>query len=186
MEFPAIAADDVEAVTYRIDERDDIVFVSESWGRFAVANGAAGLATGVLGRLLWDFVGEMTTRQLYENLVDRGRTAAFTYRCDAPECRRFMHMTLRPSGRRGVEFDSVTLRTEARRPIVLAPAPAGPADRLLCMCSWCKRVDVHGAWEEIETAVQRLAVFDAGAPPAVTHAMCADCQARILAEIAGP
>lgn len=188
MTQPNLSPDAAAApVTYRIDERDDIVFVSDSWAPFALDNDAPGLATGVLGRSLWDFVSEMTTRHLYQDLVARvrsGRTAAFTYRCDAPGRRRFMHMTMRPSGRRGVEFDSVTVRTEARPTMALVSAPSGAA-RLLRICSWCKRVDVDGGWEEIELALPRLSVFAASTPTAVTHAICADCQARMLAEIDG-
>lgn len=188
MGLPSIAAEGVERVSYRLDDRDDIVFVSDSWGPFATANGAPGLAAGVLGHSLWDFVGEITTRQLYRDLIARvrtGRTAAFDYRCDAPERRRFMHMTMRPCDRHGVEFESVTLRTEGRRPVAIAARSADPAQRLLRICSWCKRVDVGRAWDDIETAVSRLGLFAAGAPPALTHAICAPCQARMLAEIDG-
>jgi hypothetical protein len=188
MGLPAMAAEDVGRVTYRIDDRDDIEFVSDSWVPFATANGAPELAAGVVGRSLWDFVSGMTTRQIYQDLIARvrtGRTASFAYRCDAPDRRRFMHMMLRPTDRRGVDFDSVTLRIEARRPIAIAARIPDSAQRLLQVCSWCKRVDVHGTWQEIEAAAQRLDVFDAAASPALTHAICPDCQARMLAEIGG-
>jgi hypothetical protein len=186
MGFPATAAEAVERVTYRINDRDHIEFVSDAWVPFATANGAPELVA-VVGRSLWDFVSEMTTRQIYQDLIARvrtGRTASFPYRCDAPERRRFMHMMVRPAGRRGVEFDSVTLRIEERRPIAVSRT-ADSAHRLLRVCSWCKRVDVHGTWHEIEAAVELLGVFAAGAPPALTHAICSDCQARMLAEIGG-
>jgi len=188
MGFPAIAAEDASRVTYRIDVRDDIEFVSDSWVPFATANGAPELAAGVVGRSLWDFVSEMTTRQIYRDLIARvrsGRTASFAYRCDAPERRRFMHMTLRPTGFGGVQFDSVTIRIETRRPIAIAARTPDSADWLLRVCSWCRRVDVHGTWQEIEVAVQGLVVFAASAPPVLTHAICPDCQARMLAEIGG-
>jgi hypothetical protein len=182
------ASENLERLTYRIDDCDDIQFVSDSWARFATANGAPELAEGVVGRSLWDFVSDMTTRQIYQDLIGRvrtGRTASFAYRCDAPERRRFMHMMLRPTGRRGVEFDSVTLRIEPRRPVAVAARTPDPAQRLLRVCSWCKRVDVHGAWQQIEAAVESLLVFAAAAPPALTHAICPDCHARMLAEIGG-
>ena len=83
---------------YRIDHRDEIVFVSDSWERFAAANcGAPALAGGVVGHLAL----ELRRRDHYATALqgprragtDR-RTATFAYRCDAPERRRFMHMTM--------------------------------------------------------------------------------------------
>ena len=182
---PLAIAAKPERISYRIDHRDEIVFVSESWAPFAAANGAPGLQDGVVGRPLWDFVRDLTTCHLYADLIARvrsGRTAAFPYRCDAPERRRFMLMTMRPNGKRGVEFDSVTLRTEGRARIALV---GGRSDtgQLLRICSWCKQVNVHGRWAEIEVAVEQLGVFADSATPEVTHAICESCEALLLTEI---
>jgi hypothetical protein len=96
-----------------------------------------------------------------------------------------MHMMLRRAGRRGVEFDSVMVRIEDRLPVKIAVRTFDPAQQLLTVCGWCKRVDVHGRWQEIEAAIESLVVFAAEAVPAVTHGICLDCEARMVAEIGG-
>ena len=178
----------LECIRYQIDGRDAITSVSDSWAPFARANGAAALAEGALGRSLWEFVSEVTTEHLYRNLVTRvraGHTVTFPYRCDAPALRRFMQMTMTPGPHEVVAFESVTLRTESRPPVNFVTQPDLRTDRLLRMCSWCKRVDVNGDWEEIERAVERLGLFGGRQVSEVTHSICPDCIERMTGDAAG-
>lgn len=111
-------------LTYRIDRGDVIAAVDDAWAPFARANEAPHLAD-VLGRPLWDYVSDDTTRQVYRDLLARvraGHDVTFPYRCDAPALRRFMRMTMRPAPERGVVFESDVIRTEAR------PVPRSPSN----------------------------------------------------------
>jgi hypothetical protein len=175
----------MEPVSYQIDSHDDVRRVSDSWAAFAVANGAPHLAADVVGHSLWEFVSDVTTRQVYQDLLVRvrgGRTVTFSYRCDSPSLRRFMQMTMTPRAQNGVGFDSLTLRTESRVPPMLAVPPTSQSNTLLRGCSWCKRVAVGDDWVEVELAVERLGLFGDGAPSAITHGMCPPCFARIMDE----
>ena len=172
-----------ERLTYLIDRRDVITAVSEGWAPFARANGAPRLED-VLGRSLWDYVVDDTTRQMYRDLSARvrdGHQVAFPYRCDAPSLRRFMRMTMRQAPDRGVVFDSVVERTEARprAPLVSGPPP-GSSGVIVRVCSWCRRVHVRETWQEVEAAVEALGLFAGGPEPALSHGMCEDCYARIM------
>lgn len=174
-------------VTYHIDRLDVLTDVGHAWAEFATSNGAPKLAAGVVGRSMWEFVVDETTRQVYRDLLVRvrlGRAVRFEYRCDAPAARRFMQMTMAPRGQFGVSFDSLTLKTEAR-PEVPVGSGAAPGDGLLRVCSWCKRVDVAGEWDELEVAVSRLALFATSRAPTITHAMCPECLATMMKEIDG-
>jgi hypothetical protein len=118
----------MEPVSYQIDSHDDVRSVSDSWTVFAVSNGASHLAAHVVGHSLWEFVSDVTTRQVYLDLLARvrgGRTVTFSYRCDSPSLRRFMRMTMTPRAQNWVGFDSLTLRTESRVPPMLAVAHGG-------------------------------------------------------------
>jgi hypothetical protein len=54
----------------RLNDWDEIVFVNEAWGPFPIANGNARLDTAeVLGRPLWEFISDPTTRQLYRDIL---------------------------------------------------------------------------------------------------------------------
>ena len=48
------------------------------------------------------------------------------------------------------------------------------------MCSWCKRVDVEGAWSDVEAAVQRLRLFELTSLPQITHGICEPCLGGML------
>ncbi|MDQ3171420.1 MAG: hypothetical protein M3Q55_14895 [Acidobacteriota bacterium] len=167
---------------YRIDRGDVIADTNDAWAHFAQANQAPQLSD-VLGQSLWDHVSDNTTRQIYRDLIARvraGHEVTFPYRCDAPALRRFMRMTMRPAPDRGVLFDSVIERAEARpAPPLLGGPAAGSSGVIVRVCSWCKRVHVRETWQEVEVAVESLGLFD-GPAPALTHGMCEDCYARIM------
>ncbi len=172
-----------ERLTYRIDGRDVIAAVDDAWAPFAQANQAPQI-TDVIGQSVWDHVADDTTRQVYRDLLARvraGHEVTFPYRCDAPALRRFMRMTMRQAPDRGVLFDSVIERAEARpaRP-PLDGLAAGSSGVIVRVCSWCKRMQVRETWQEVEVAVERLGLFAGGPSPALTHGMCEDCYARIM------
>lgn len=171
-------------VSYRIDARDEIVWVNDAYDAFACANGADDLAEHSLGESLWTFVSGAETGVIWRDIVAearRGRTVTVPYRCDSPGLRRFLQMTVAPLGEGGIEFTSLLKRYEVRAPeALLECAPNGEGEPLRS-CSWCRRFDV-GDWVEVEEAVHRLDLL--GAPsPRITHAMCAECSERVRAEL---
>jgi hypothetical protein len=52
----------------------------------------------VIGFLLWDFICHPETKQLFHDLLKKvretGRPVTFPYRCDSPDCRRFMELEI--------------------------------------------------------------------------------------------
>jgi hypothetical protein len=173
----------LERLTYLVDRQDVIAGVSDAWAPFARENEAPELAD-VLGQSLWDHVSDDTTRQVYRDLlarVRRGHEVHFSYRCDAPALRRFMRMTMRAAPDHGVMFESVVERTEVRAASPLNGAPAESRGAIVRVCSWCRRVHVKETWQEVEVAVERLGLFAGGPAPALTHGMCEDCYARVMA-----
>ena len=104
---------------------------------------------------------------------------------DAPALRRYMRMTMRPLPRGGVEFDSLVDRIEPRSPALLTQAPPPPvcaSGVVVRVCSWCKRVHVRETWQEVEVAVEWLGLFAGGPSASLTHGMCEDCYARVMAD----
>lgn len=176
----------MERVSYQIDGDDAIRWVGASWNAFAVSNGAPKMDDRVVGCSIWTFVSDETTRQVYRALIARvrtGHTVTFSYRCDAPSLRRFMLMTMTPNAGQGVAFESVTIRTETRVPLVFRVEVQPGSDLMLRVCGWCKQVDVRGDWKEIDVAVECLGLFAGSPTPTLTHAMCPPCFARVMAEV---
>src|SRR6185436_20078162 len=96
-------------VVYRINAHDELVHVNDAWTAFADDNGAAAQgASHVLGRVLWTFVTDSTTRHIYKRMVDRvridGTPIRFQFRCDAPGRRRLLAMEIARADNGSVEF----------------------------------------------------------------------------------
>jgi hypothetical protein len=125
-------------------------------------------------------------RNLQRMLVRRVRGAAggveLPFRCDAPDARRDMDIRIAPvSSGRLVLFRS-RLRSEERReyqPLLDPDATRGP--EAVEMCGWCDRFEVDGEWIEVEEAAERLRLFERNEPPAISHGICPDCSAMLLA-----
>lgn len=171
-------------IIYRIDGQDRIVFVNEEWDRFAQANdGESVLSARILQRPLWDFISDMTTQELYRQILQRvrsGRPIRFTFRCDAPHFRRTLQMDIHLVEGDTVELRTQTLAEERRQPIQFETLQDRVPGDLLRMCSWCKKVHVEGAWEELEVAVERLQLFQRPRPPLITHSVCESCYHTML------
>ncbi len=173
-------------VSYRIDSLDRVSSVGDGWVPFARENGGERvLPPGVLGTSLWSWVGDGATRQIYQSLLGRVRTAAatarFQFRCDSPEQRRLLQMQIAAAGRDAVEFRTELLVSQQRAAVGLMAAAAGRSDTLLRICGWCMRVPVAAdMWVEVEEAIAALRLFEASAPPQLSHGMCPRCHDTML------
>ncbi len=181
---PTSCMQDFTEISYVIDANDRLVAVSPEWVRFADQNQADNLSPdAVKGRLLWDFVADETTRELYGAVLAHVRTGSPTdliLRCDAPERRRLIEMivTARPDG--NVEFKTVLLATTARVSQRLFDKSTPRNDRHIMVCSWCDRVNAGvEEWLEVEAAMARLHLTDEPVLPQVESVVCPGCFAKV-------
>ena len=171
---------------YRIDAQNRILFANENWYAFARENGVAALKSEiVIGQSLWGFVCNAETKHLFEVLLKKVRHSGvpllLPYRCDSPECRRFMELRMRLLSDDEVEFRSLILRQEFWPPVRLMKAHVDRTDALLVMCGWCKKVAVPPGprWVEVEEAVKELNLFHAQRLPGISHGICEPCVAGL-------
>ncbi|HVZ66274.1 MAG TPA: PAS domain-containing protein [Lacunisphaera sp.] len=170
-------------INYRIDASDRIVSVSPSWSEFAEANlGQDSLPEQVIGRKLWSFVGDETTRELYRRMIARARSGhavQFRYRCDAPAERRVFAMRISAVSGDVVEFHSQMVSSEARSPVDWLNRAAVRSRDFVVMCGWCARVSLSaGHWVEIEQAIEQHRAFQGAVAPRITHSICPECLQR--------
>lgn len=170
-------------VTYELDADATLVAVGGAWTRFARENDAPDLEPpGPIGRSLFSFISDPTTAQVYDDLLKRvrehGGAIVFPIRCDAPSTRRYLSITMGPSGK-GFSLLSRLVRSEERAPVSLDVADADSQEELIRSCGWCKRIEVDAEWLEIEAAIARLSLFDRPRLPLISHSMCANCQDRM-------
>ena len=176
-------------VVYQVNSQDEIVYLNETWQVFALANDAADLLPErVLGRPLWDFITDETTRALYREilqLVRSGRATQFQFRCDAPAYRRYMEMKVSARPGSKVEFASRVVQEEKRPHQELLNRQAARSEEWLRICGWCKRVEIAGTgWEALEQAVSALHLFGQKKLPRLTHGMCESCYQGMLQQVA--
>lgn len=177
-------------VRYVIDAEDKIAFVDDGWCRFAEANDGVELkGQAILGQSLWDSITDLTTRNLYQQIVSRvrqGKLARFTLRCDSPECRRLLEMTISARADGSVEFETRAVHVEDREPVALLSRKTLRSTDLLLACAWCNRVDVGSTskeWMEVEDAMERLRLFELERVPQLTHGMCEACLASMMSTL---
>lgn len=178
---------DVREFEYVLDGSDRLVSANAHWFDFAKENGVHDLtAERCSGRLLWEFISDATTRHLYQLLLkpvrERGEIRTVPYRCDSPDRRRYMEMTISSASEGGVLFRSRIIREEPRDVVMLLVGDGKRTDELVVMCSWCKKVRVREVeWLEVETAVKELQLFDEVDLPRITHGVCDRCIVEMTA-----
>lgn len=180
------AADPAPSV-YRVDQRDVITRVNTAWRTFASANGAPTLASSAVGTSLWAHVSGTKTRRLYEavhaTVRATGRSVTLPYRCDAPDERRWMTLTVHPLGGGQLQVVSALVRREQRTPVLLLDATVPRGDWPMLVCGWCSRVRTvspaafdrakPAPWLNVESV--RAGLTGATALPRLMHDACPDC-----------
>jgi hypothetical protein len=177
-------------ITYSIDGDDVLTGVGGHWADFARSNGASDLADPPADRDLWSYLAGDDVRAVWRLLVRRvragGATIAIPIRCDAPHALRWFDLTLAAGDRATVHFRSVLRREEPRAPSTptRAPAPAASASPLLRVCSWCTACHDGVRWVPVDDLVRNRRIFEAAAPPALTHGICPSCRRGMRAGMA--
>lgn len=176
-------------IRYWIDAQDRIIRVNDEWATFAEENdgGSVGPAAAITGQTLWSFIKDQNLCNLYREMVllaRKGRPIEFGFRCDAPCFRRVFQMRIRGGWGDEVEFASTLESEEAREAVSLLDCHQPRNEQYLRMCSWCQRVHAKRQWMPVEVAVVLLGLMSGPAVPAITHGICEDCQAKMMAEIA--
>ena len=176
---------------YSVNAEDRISSVNEEWHSFAEANeGRTLLSPRILGRALWDFMGDMETQHIYGVLHTRVRTSRMpvrlSFRCDGPERRRLLQLDILPHRDQELLY-RVRMLKQQRRALVPLLDPRQPrAESFVTMCGWCKRVAVAPRrWLEVEEAVAVLALFDRPRPPQLTHGVCEECSEGLSSVLEG-
>ncbi len=168
-------------ILYHLNARDEILSVNEEWHSFARANeGKPLLSPEVLGRPLWDFIGDLETQHIYRLLHGRVRAQAapaqLCLRCDGPSRRRLLELNISLAEDQGLTYRVRTVRLKDREPISLLDPHRPRSESFVTMCSWCKRVAVPSrGWLEVDEAVTALSLFSEPRPPQLTHGICDEC-----------
>ena len=170
---------------YRIDGNDCITSIGGQWTEFARANRGKRLAPSrVKGTNLWDHITGLENRLVYAQILEivrkRGVPVQFSFRCDAPDCRREFLMKIAPGAGQSCVFQTTLLRM-SKRPFMGLLDPAFPrTEDTLMVCNWCMRAQLSDmVWRDIESAIIWLGLVHAKAMPEPAFTICPTCMQRI-------
>jgi hypothetical protein len=189
--FPTTMAKplDQRSFIWTIDGADKIVHVNDAWLAFAQENSASQLtAAVVLDQPIWRFIQGQETSYIYQQIFRRMRAGRspvkFPFRCDSPDCRRFMEMELALLPGAAIQFTAHVLREEWRDPVDLLDASRDITREFLKICSWCKKINIPGrGWGELEAAIVTLDLFGRDPMPRMTHTICDSCRSALRLEL---
>jgi hypothetical protein len=178
----------VHPLSYTLDETNAIIAVTGNWDRFAAENGGDDLLSmKIIGQRLDRFIAGDVTRMFVRTMLMSARTLKRniqrTYRCDSPQIKRFMEMTIVPLGDGVLEVCHRHIRSEPYRyAVAFTPAAAGTTTGLIKRCSVCNRVRLRQSWRDADDALLSESPPAAGATTQLTviYGVCPDCLARNL------
>ena len=170
---------------HRIDSDDIIVVVNDDWLSFGAENIFNLSRDSVVNKLLWDFIVDRETQHLYKVMIEKVRSddvkLKVPFRCDSPDCRRFMELEIFSLTENVVEFRSHITKLEFRTHIGLLDVSADRSSEFVKICGWCKKIYVsESEWLEVEEAIKRLDLFGAAKLPQLTHGICDSCREDIF------
>lgn len=168
-------------LSYTLDSDDRIVSVGGDWDGFARENdGSEILARTVIGRRLDEFITGDATRMFVRTMLMSARTLKRSirrpYRCDSPQFRRLMEMTIVPLAQEMLDVRHHQIRAEPLPyTITIAAVTSTAASGFVKRCSICNRIRAE-MWSEVDAAVidGRLTVAAAAALK-VIYGVCPDC-----------
>jgi hypothetical protein len=180
---------DQRSFIWTIDGADKLIHVNDAWLAFAAENTAPQLTAAlILNQPIWRFIQGQETKYLYQQIFQRVRAGqspvTFPFRCDSPDCRRFMEMRLSLLPDAAIQFTGHILREEWRDPVDLLDASRNRSGELVTVCSWCKKIHITGmGWEEVEVAIRALDLFGQLSMPRMTHTICDSCRRALRLEL---
>lgn len=171
---------------YRIDADDTITHVNDWWLAFARENGAIDLTeAAVVGRCLWNFIQDPSTKRLYKALHQRlrsvGKEVWIPFRCDSPGLRRYMRLHIMPAPEGALDYVGSVIRVEARQPLSILDPNTPRSSAVVTLCSCCRKILIEPqGWCELEDAIATARLFEGDQWAKLRNSVCSSC-AELLA-----
>lgn len=142
----------------------------------------------ILNQPIWKFISGIETTFLYQEIMNsvrtRNATVRLPFRCDAPDCRRYLEMAITPLPEAGLEFNSWIVREEPRETVALLDIRVSRTSDIITMCSMCRKIKLSdNTWMEVEAAIHALDLFAEPELPQISHGLCRSCFDTSLAAI---
>jgi hypothetical protein len=170
-------------LSYWVDKKNIIQKVNDSWDQSMDAESWSDRAVSfnIIGKNILDFIVDDITRMYVASMLDAVRVCAKTlvkpYRCDSPESKRFMQMTVTPDGEGLIRVSHELIRAE---PLKQRVEFFNEHDDIRfsahhVRCSLCNKLKKIGTnnWEDVDKLSERGQLMPTGNP--VVYGVCPRC-----------
>lgn len=189
-------------LSYWIDENNIIRQVDASWDSAMDSKSWSERASSksVIGKSLFEFICDDVTRMYIAAMIDTVRVIPQSlfrpYRCDTPEAKRYMQMTVSPGENGWLKVSHEQLRIEPLpQKVSFNPLPQdspaassllsphkgkkGPAKKVYIRCSICNCLSEIGSnhWQEVDSLAKQTAL--AKEPLHVIYSVCPECLKKL-------
>ncbi|HOK08560.1 MAG TPA: hypothetical protein PLT82_01420 [Candidatus Hydrogenedens sp.] len=176
----------MEDIVYKIDENNRITFVNEAWDVFARENnGDEIVSKRIIGRNLFDFISDITVKQIYLDLMEQARNnkkIKIDFRCDSPTYKRYLTMSIQCNEPNTITFITHLIRKEPQNYKSILDSKVLRVRKVIRMCSWCKKVEFDSQWLELDEVINKAKIFDSEKAPMITHTICDNCLKSLVKE----
>ena len=144
----------IEKVSYRINEKNEIIDVFDSWNNAALVGHADELLDmkRIIGMSIFSVLHDDNTRMYYDSVFQKCRLLKkghmLEYRCDSPTHKRFMKMELVPLANNDIDLFNYLLREEPfSHPLTIHDCTGSQNVSYTKRCSICKSLQFTGKTE---------------------------------------
>lgn len=170
---------------YRVNSLDEITWVDTAWMAFAQENGAPALAgDNILGQSLWKYLADRSTRSFYKKVHQRvrssGQTLTLPVRCDSPNLKRHMQLSIASEDAGTLHYQSTILRVQLQPHLALLDTSAKRSADRMTICSCCQKLLIEpSGWVEIEEVASKLHLYESKTAPNLFYAVCPNCEQAV-------
>lgn len=167
---------------YWLDIKDRIIRTNLIWDNFAEDNegGARSFSDEIIGKSLFSFISGDATKMFVSTMIQRVRITKkrldVDYRCDSPEMKRFMKMTIVPEEGELIRVENSLEKEEPFENSIKFKYKR--REHLVKRCSMCQKLNHNNKWFEPEEFAATLNVkLDEEIP--VIYTVCENCRRNL-------
>lgn len=166
---------------YKVDSENRIIEVSPGWDGFARQNnGEEVVSSCIVGRKLNEFIkgdsASMWIHSLITSARAKNKEMIRFYRCDSPDEKRYMKMTITPGEGGVVSVSSKLIRVEKmKKRVGFVYRPLSNNRK----CSICNKIYFQQSWLEPDDA-NVLGLLDENNPISVVYTVCEACTVKAI------
>jgi len=170
-------------LSYWVDKKNTIQKVNDSWDQAMDAESWSHRAASfnIIGQNILDFIVDDITRMYVASMLDAVRVCAKPlvrpYRCDSPECKRYMQMTVTPDADGLVRVSHELIKTEQlkQKAYFFNDQTNKNFSAHHVRCSLCNKLKKIGSsnWEDVDKLSDRGQMMQKGNP--VLYGVCPKC-----------